>query len=201
MIDETIQSDSWFVRLREGTPAALDEVFEHFRPRLRRMVELRIDARLSGRLDPSDVLQEAFLEAARRVERYVAEPLAPLYVWLRGLAWDMLVRLQRRHLGAACRSVRRELPAHSSVLLGRQAIASSTPSQKLIDEEIRRRVHASLESLDAIDREVLFMRHFEEMGNGEVARALGISDSAASMRYGRALYRLREVLLGGRETP
>jgi RNA polymerase sigma-70 factor (ECF subfamily) len=162
------------------------------------MVQLRLDHRLAGRLDPSDVVQEAYLDASRRVADYVRHPRVPLYVWLRGLLWDRLLMSERRHLGAKCRSVRRELPADDSVMLGQRLLADQTsPSQRMMIDELRRRVQDGLDRLDPMDREVLLMRHFEEMTNGEVAQALGLSDSAASMRYGRALFRLKHVLISG----
>jgi RNA polymerase sigma-70 factor (ECF subfamily) len=184
-------------RVRDGDREALAELFAYYQPRLRQMVRLRMDARLGQRLDPSDVLQETYLDAARQVEGYLRQPRVAFYIWLRGLARERLANLHRRHLGARCRAAGRELslPAASSLLLAKQIVdPGSRPSQALVKEELRQRVQRALGSLAAADREVLLMRHFEGLNNGEVAEAMGLTDSAATMRYGRALFRLKETL-------
>jgi RNA polymerase sigma-70 factor (ECF subfamily) len=157
-----------------------------------------MDPRLGGRVDPSDVLQEAFVDAMRQLPNYLRRPNVALYVWLRGLTSKRLLKLHRRHLRAHCRAVDREwtLPPDSSAALARQLIGSDTsPSQAMIQDELRQRVQAALARLRDDDREVILMRQFEDMSNGEVAQALNLSDAAATMRYGRALYRLKELLL------
>ncbi|MEW6743064.1 MAG: sigma-70 family RNA polymerase sigma factor [Planctomycetota bacterium] len=188
-------ASSWLPRLRRGEAGALVEMFATFRPRLRRMIELYLDPRVASRLDPSDILQDAYLEAARRAGDYAREALVDPYVWLRGLTSERVVNLHRRHLGAQRRSVQRELPLDSSVLLATRLLApQSSPSQAMMRQELQRRVQEGLARLREEDREVLVMRQFEGLSNGEVAQALGLSDSGASMRYGRALYRLKQVL-------
>lgn len=197
MIDEPFETQLCLRRLREGHAEALAELFEHYRSRLERMVQLRLDTRLVGRVDPSDVLQEAYLDAADRIEDYLREPAVTFYIWLRGLTKDRLIRLYRRHRGAKCRTVEREcvLPEASSELLGRQLMAGGTsPSKALRRKELRSGVQSALEKLGPDDREVILMRHFEDMSNGEVAQVLGLSDSASSMRYGRAVFRLKQLL-------
>jgi RNA polymerase sigma-70 factor (ECF subfamily) len=161
------------------------------------MVELRLDARVAARLDPSDVLQEVYLDMAGKIEGYLRQPKVNFYVWLRGLAWERLLKLQRRHLGAECRAVGREeaLPLDSSSALAGQCLAPGTsPSDAALKEELRHRVQLALAKLDEKDREVILMRDFEGMTNGEVAQTLGLKASTATMRYGRALYRLKEIL-------
>jgi RNA polymerase sigma-70 factor (ECF subfamily) len=161
------------------------------------MVRLRMGPTLQRRLDVSDVLQEAYLDAARKASDYVQQPKVIFYVWLRGVVQERLMILQRRHLGTKCRAATREipLPAESSALLARQLmVPGSTPSQKLIKHELQRRVQHALSELDADDREVILMRHFEGMSNVEVAQSLGIGESGSTMRYGRALRRLKETL-------
>jgi len=198
MNHETPRSTLWLRRLGEGEPRALGHLFDLYRPRLRRMVEVRLDSRLAGRVDPSDVLQDAYLEATRKVKHYLENPSVAFYVWLRGIMWERLVMLERRHLGAECRAVAREcrLPADSSVALGHQLLGPrTTPSQGLMREEVRRRVQAMLEQLDPEDREVILLRHFEGLTNGEVAQTVGLTESGASRRYGRALFRLKQMLL------
>lgn len=194
-IDET---NSWLARLQQGQADALAELFEHHRPRLRRMVQMRMDPRAAGRVDPSDVLQEAYLDAAEGVQRYAENPTVSSYVWLRGLTWERLMRILRRHLGAKCRTAQREcpLPSESSIFLAKQLLAGqSTPSKALRREELQHRVQGALQALDAVDREVILMRHFEDMSNREIAEALQLSDSGASMRYGRAVFRLKQLLM------
>jgi RNA polymerase sigma-70 factor (ECF subfamily) len=162
------------------------------------MVRLRMDARLAARIDVSDVLQDAYLDAARQLQGYLRQPQVAIYVWLRGLTWERLLNLQRQHLGAQCRAVAREvpLPAESSALVAKALLARGpSPSQVVLQEELRRRLQRALEQLEPPDREVILMRHYEEMSNGEVAQALGLSASGATMRYGRALFRLKEILL------
>jgi RNA polymerase sigma-70 factor (ECF subfamily) len=197
MNSETPETMAWLCALRGGKPAALAELYEHYRPRLRQMVRLRMDPRLAARVDPSDVLQEAFVDAARQVSNYLKDPQVVFYVWLRGLAWKRLLKLQREHLGAQRRAVSREvaLPGNSSIRLGQQLLAQgSSPSKAMMQRELQQRVRHAMAGLPPEDREVILLRKFEAMSNIEVAQALGLSEAAASMRYGRAIYRLKEVL-------
>jgi RNA polymerase sigma-70 factor (ECF subfamily) len=197
-IDDSSQTSVLLQRLRSGDRDALVALFDYYRPRLRQMLRLRMDARVAARFDASDVLQDAYLDAARQIEGYLQHPQVDIYVWLRELAWERLLSLQRRHLGAKCRAVERDvpLPAESSALLAKALLAQGpSPRQAVLQEELRRRLQRALEKLKPPDREVILMRHYEEMSNGEVAQALGLSASAATMRYGRALFRLKEILL------
>jgi RNA polymerase sigma-70 factor (ECF subfamily) len=134
-------------RVRAGDTAAQAELFEAYRLRLRRMVDLRLDGRVAARLDPSDVLQEVYLDVAGQMEAYLRQPRVDFYVWLRGLAWERLLKLHRRHLGAKCRSIGREqaLPLDSSAALAGQFLARGvSPSEALLKEELRRRVQQAL---------------------------------------------------------
>jgi RNA polymerase sigma-70 factor (ECF subfamily) len=199
MNDEPSQTTGLLERLRAGDRAALADLFDYYRSRLQKMVRLRMDTRLAGRLDASDVLQEAFLDADRQVQGYLRQPRVAFYVWLRGLAWERMLNLQRQHLGAQCRAVGRELslPAESSALLARSLLARGpSPSEALLQEELRQRLQRALSKLEPDDRDVILMRHYENMTNGEVAQALGLGDSGATMRYGRALFRLKEIRVG-----
>ena len=198
MNDELPEMKAWLDRLREGDQEALAALFSHCTPRLRQMLRLRMDSRLATRLDVSDVLQEAYLDAARQLPNFLHQSQVAFYVWLRGLTWQRLLKLQRRHLGAQRRAVQREqpLPMESSALLAAQLLAQGTsPSQALLQDELRQRVQRALAKLEPDDRDVILMRDFEDLSNGEVAQALGLSASAATMRYGRALYRLKEILV------
>lgn len=189
-------------RLRAGDREAFNEVFTRHRGRLRRMVEMRMDWRLQARLDASDVLQEAFLEAALRMNDYLREPTLPLFLWLRLIVGERLTRLHRQHLGTKMRDAGREvslyrepLPAASSMALAAQLLGKQTsPSQAALRAERMLRLQDALNTLDPIDREVLSLRHFEELTRAETAKILGIEESAAAKRYVRALKRLKDIL-------
>jgi RNA polymerase sigma-70 factor (ECF subfamily) len=189
-------------RLAAGDSGAAAELFAAHRDRLRLMVSLRLDRRLQGRLDPSDVLQEAYLDVARRAPEYAANPTMPPYLWLRWLTGQRLIQLHRHHLGAQMRDAAQEvslyrgaLPQASSVSLAQQLMGRLTaPSVAAARAEMQVRVQEALNAMDAMDREVLTLRHFEMLTNEETAAVLGIRKSAASNRYVRALRRLKEVL-------
>ena len=187
-------------RVRRGDDRAIEELLARHRPALLRFVGLRLDARLSPRLDPSDVVQEAQLEVVRHIRDYLRREPMPFWLWLHRTTYQNLIRLRRTHRNAARRSVDREvaLPDASSILLARKLFADHPwPGQQLVDEEIRRRVHEALARLDEIDREVLQLRAFEGLENDEVAQVLGLEPGTASKRYGRALLRLRRALAAG----
>lgn len=198
MVDECVEENSSLRRLRDGNLDALAELFGFFRPRLRQMIRLRMQGPLEARVDPSDVLQETFLDASRRISEYLAEPKVSPFVWFRGLTLDRLKKIQREHLGTQCRAVGRELrlPKQSSVLAAFHLIANGpSPSNALLEVEMKERVKLALAAVKEEDREILLMRHFEGMSNREVAETLGLSVSGATMRHGRALFRLKEVLM------
>jgi RNA polymerase sigma-70 factor, ECF subfamily len=184
-------------RLREGEAQALDELFARHRAYVNQLAELHLDPRLRRRVDPSDVVQEVQLEALRRMEDYLRQPPMPFRLWVRQLAHDRMLMMRRYHLGAARRAMGREvaLPERSSLVLARQLLASgSTPSQRLDQEELGRRVHQAVSQLPAMDREVLLMRTFEGLSFEEVAWMLKIDAAAARKRHGRALLRLGKIL-------
>lgn len=190
--------------LRADDLRGLGNAFARHRDRLRRMVQLRLDRRLQGRVDPSDVLQDAYLEAARRLPAYAARPSMPLFLWLRFLTAQRLLQLHRLHLGTRMRDAglevslhRGALPQADSASLAAQLLGRLTsPSQAALRAELQLKLQDLLNSLDPIDREILTLRHFEELSNGEAATVLGLSKAAASNRYVRALGRLREALAG-----
>jgi len=153
---------------------------------------------MRGRVDPSDVVQEAQLEASRRLADYLQQPPLPFRLWLRQLAYDKLLMLRRQHVGAARRAVEREvaLPDRSSVLLAQQLLAAgSTPSQQVIKREFVRRVREAVSQLPDGDREVLVLRNLEGLSNKESAQVLNMDPATTSRRYGRAVLRLREILV------
>jgi RNA polymerase sigma-70 factor (ECF subfamily) len=184
-------------------PESWSRLLERHRARLRRLVALRLDPRLQGRVDPSDVIQEAYLDAARRIPEYEREPeRMPFYLWLRFLVGQRILDLHRRHLGAQTRAVGREvslyrgpMPEASSAAIAAQLIGQLTsPSQAAIRAEQKLRLQAALNQMDPIDREVLVLRHYEQLTNSEAALVLGLDKSAASKRYARALIRLKDLL-------
>ncbi len=201
--DEPEATRELFRGLEAGDTRSIAELFAYYRPQLAQMLRIRMPAAISARLDPSDVLQEVYLDMTRQIRSYVGNRKVTFYVWLRTLTWERLAKLQRRHLQAQRRTVFREitLPLESSVDLACQLIArQSSPSQAFLRNELRRRVQSAIAALQDDDREVILMRDFEGMANHEVAQVLGISDSGATRRYGRAIFRLKQVLDTGSAT-
>ncbi len=191
-------------RAAAGEKAATARLLEMHRDRLRRMVEIRLDHRLRARIDASDVLQDVNLEAMRRLPRYLEERPMPLFLWLRFLTGQRLMKLHRDHLRTGRRDPRREAadvpwfaPSSVDCLAARLADGGESPSQAAAHEEHRRLLERGLEQLDPADREIISLRHYEQLSNVEVARELGLETSAASKRYLRAIRRLREILDGG----
>jgi len=187
-------------RAAAGDTAAVAELFSRYRKRLKRMVRLRLSRHLQGRLDDSDILQEALLEAAKRLPEYLRDQPLPFFLWLRHITGEKLIDAHRRHLGAKMRDAAQEvslhrgaMPAASSASLAAQLLGRLTsPSQAAVKAEARLRVQEVLNGMDPLDREVLALRHFEQLNNGEVAATLGINESTASSRYLRALKRLKD---------
>lgn len=202
MLDDADNVDQLDSRLRDGDEQALAELFTMHRERLRRMVEFRMDRRLQGRVDASDIVQEAYIDASQRVRHYARKPEMSSFVWLRQIATQRLIDVHRRHLDAQMRDARQEVSIHRGDLAGTTSASIAaelagqfaSPSQLAIHAELLDQLEDALESMDPIDREVLALRHFEELTNNEVAQVLDITKSAASNRYVRALGRLKSVL-------
>lgn len=188
--------------VEKGDRQALDRILSRHRPRLRRMVDLRLHQRVRGRIDASDVVQDSLLEASRRLAEYLRDPPMPFFLWLRFLTRQRLVALHRHHLGTKARDPRREVslyggatPEASTEALAAQLLGHrNTPSEEVARVEMQLRLQDALNGMDPIDREVLALRHFEQLGNAEAAREMGIGEAAASKRYVRALYKLRGIL-------
>jgi RNA polymerase sigma-70 factor, ECF subfamily len=195
-IDELIQLAA------QGNEPAISTLLSRYRERLTKMVQLRLDRRLFGRVDASDVVQEATIEAARRLREYAEKLPMDFYLWLRQLAGQKLIDAHRHHLGAEKRDAgqevslyRKAMPEATSAALASQLLGRlTTPSQAVQRAELQLRVQEALNNLDPVDREVLVLRHFEHLSNSETAAVLGISKSAASKRFIVALRRLKEVL-------
>jgi RNA polymerase sigma-70 factor (ECF subfamily) len=205
-IDDPSEVGRLLNRAAAGDPDAWRALFDRDRPRLRRMVALRMDRRLQGRIDPSDVIQDAHIEAMTRLPEYLRLPDMPFFLWLRLIVGQRLTLLHRRHLGAHARDAGREiglyggaLPEATSAALAARLLGHLTqPSEAAVRAERKIRIQTALNEMDQLDREVLALRHFEQLSNGEVAQALGLSKSTASKRYIRALQRLKEILAAGR---
>lgn len=179
-----------------GDREALDCLLRQHRAYLRALVSLRLDPRLRARVDASDVVQEAQIEAVRRVASYLERPALPFHLWLRQIAHDRLLMVRRQHI-ATKRTVDREavLPDESSLQLAELVLAGApSPSQQLGREELVARIHLALAELSETDREILLMRTLEGLSNKDVAQVLGLDLAAASKRYGRAILRLRQLL-------
>ncbi len=202
MTKDVSQMHEILVRASQGDTSGWSELLAQHRERLRRMVELRMDRRLQGRIDASDVIQEAYLEAWTRLAEYLRAPTMPFFLWLRLLTAQRLVTLHRKHLGVQMRDPAMEvslyqggLPQTSSAALAAQLLGQDTrPSEAAIRREMQVHLQEALNSMDAIDREVLALRHFEQLSRSEIAQLLQIRDSAVSKRYIRALKRLKEML-------
>jgi RNA polymerase sigma-70 factor (ECF subfamily) len=204
MAENSDETDRLLAGAAQGHQADWGQLLERHRTRLRRMLALRLDQRLQGRVDPSDVIQEAFLEATQRLQEYLRQPEMPFYLWLRFLAGQRLLIVHRRHLGAQQRDAGREVSlycgampeASSAALAARLMGRECRPSEVAVRAEIKLRLQEALNAMDPLDREILALRHFEQLGNADTARVLGIQESAASKRYVRALKKLKDILAG-----
>ena len=185
-----------------GDPHALGELLTQYEDRLLRAVTFRMDRRLRGRVDPTDIVQEAYVEATTRFETYARQPEMPFFLWLRFLTMQKLLQVHREHFGVKARDVEREVsiydvysPQATSAVLAAQLLGKHTsPSQAAVRGEIQHQLEQMLNVMEPIDREVLALRHFEQLSNAEAARVLDINESAASSRYVRAIRRLKQLL-------
>src|SRR5262245_17108385 len=190
--------------LRQGLddPQVLGRIWERHANRLLRVVRLRLDRRLQGRIDPADVLQETFLDVRARLPEYLNQPDMPVFLWLRFLTGQRLQLIHRHHLGAQMRDAGREVSLHrgampqaTSISLAEQLLGRFTSVTQAVQRaEMQLILQDAINAMDPIDREILALRHFEELSNEETAQVLGIKASAASSRHVRALKRLRDVL-------
>jgi RNA polymerase sigma-70 factor, ECF subfamily len=190
------------VRVAEnGDTASLQTLFKFFEERLRRLIALRVDYRILRRVDVDDVLQEVYLQASLHLKNYLTLSEVPFFAWLRGIAVNVLLELQRRHLGTQKRDARREIPltsssleASSSVLSWQLVDCGTSPSNAAMREEAKMQLEDIINQLSSADKEIVALRHYEQLSPEETAAVLDISKKAAGMRYLRALKRLRELL-------
>ncbi len=204
MCDTTDHSQMLVSRLTAGDETALAEFFSLFHDRLVAMVRIRTDPRLHGRVDPEDVLQDSYVDAAARIDHFPRMECGSPYVWIRAVVAQTLINVHRRHLGAKARDAGREVSIHvgcfpgtASVSIARLLAGNLTsPSRAVIRAELADKLTVAIENMNEKDREVLVLRHFEEMTNSETAQVLGIEQKAASIRYVRAVRRLKQILSG-----
>src|SRR3954470_24527540 len=205
MAEPAPPTDDELIRLAAaGDGGARAELFGRYRKRLKQMVRLRLDRRLQGRVDPSDALQEAYIDAPEEMPPCLKKPEMGFFLWLRLVTGQRLARVHRQHLGAAMRDAGREVSLHrgampqaSTASLAAQLLGHVTSASRAVARaEVRVQLQQALNGMDPIDREVIALRHFEELTNAETARVLDLTAQAASKRYVRALKRLQEILEG-----
>ncbi len=196
------ETDRLLEEARRGEATAVERLLTAHREPLRRLIGVRLDPALAARVDASDIVQDVLIEAHRRLPDYLKNPAMPFPLWLRHIAKDHIIDAHRRHRQAQRRSLDREQPIvpavladHSSYELAGQLVDPElTPATEAIRRELQRRLDAAITELDEDDREIILLRHREQLSNQDVAAALGLSEAAASMRYLRAVRRLRAVL-------
>lgn len=190
------------VNVRGGESLAVEQLMDRHRNSLRRMIQLRLDQRLMQRMDVSDVIQDVLMEANRRLTDYLANPVIPFHLWIRQIAKDRIIDAHRRHRVSAKRSIDREQPQpgkgpmdQSTMELANQFRDQAlTPAAAATQRELAEQIESAVQLLRENDREIILMRHYEQLNNQEIAQSLGLTEPAASMRYLRALKRLREVI-------
>ncbi len=190
--------------VRGGQAVAVEELMDRHRNSLRRMIQLRLDQRLMQRMDVSDVIQDVLIEANRRLSDYLKNPVIPFHLWIRQIAKDRIIDAHRRHRVSAKRSIDREQPQpgkgpfdQSTIELANQFRDQAlTPAAAATQRELASQIESAVQLLRDNDREIILMRHYEQLDNQEIAQSLGLTEPAASMRYLRALKRLREIIEG-----
>lgn len=196
------QTETLLVAARDGDSGAINRLLEKHRGPVRRLVEMRLDRKVQQRVDVSDVVQDVMLEANGRLQKYLDDPVMAFHLWLRQIAWDRIIDTYRRHRVSAKRNMDREQPMiapggsdDSTMDLAVQLCdPEMTPAAAATARELATRVEAVIQQLDEQDRDVILMRHYEHLSNVEIAKVLGLHPPAASMRYLRAIRRLRELM-------
>ncbi len=188
-------------RAQAGDEQALADLFNSYKERLSRMIRLRLDQRVKSRIDEDDVLQDVFIELTRRLREYSQATELPFFLWLRLTTGEILIDLHRKHLGAEMRTVHRELRIHRKVpnastffLASKLAGQFTSVDRNLIREEVLQKLENAINQMDEGDREVLAMRHFEELSADDIAITLGLTRSGVLKRLTRSLRKLREAI-------
>jgi RNA polymerase sigma-70 factor (ECF subfamily) len=203
------RTDRLLADAKTDDDGAVDRLLGEFRDPLRRMVDLRLDPTLARRIDASDIVQDVMIEASQRLRDYLKKPDMPFHLWLRHLAQDRIIDAHRRHRGAQRRSIDREQtiakPAwaddSSASLVSQLVDTERTPATEAIRAELERKLTAAVNQLPDGDRDMILMRHTEQLSNQDVAKALGLTEAAASMRYLRSLRRLKQILVPDEPKP
>lgn len=203
------RTDRLLADAKTDDDGAVDRLLGEFRDPLRRMVDLRLDPALARRIDASDIVQDVMIEASQRLRDYLKKPDMPFHLWLRHLAQDRIIDAHRRHRGAQRRSIDREQaiakPAwaddSSASLVSQLVDTERTPATEAIRAELERKLTAAVNQLPDGDRDMILMRHTEQLSNQDVAKALGLTEAAASMRYLRSLRRLKQILVPDEPKP
>jgi RNA polymerase sigma-70 factor, ECF subfamily len=203
---DAIETQRLLEQVERADPSAIDALWERHRPALRRMIDARLDRALGRRVDASDVVQDVLLRASQRLGDYLRDPRMPFHLWLRQIARDHVIDAHRRHRGVEKRNLDRERSAAERGGGGAFGDRSSldlaadlkdpalTPAAEALRDELRRRFRDAIDLLDDADREIILLRHFEQLANSEAAQVLGLSEAATGMRHLRALRRLRGIL-------
>jgi RNA polymerase sigma-70 factor (ECF subfamily) len=205
MWPESKKTEELLAQARGGDDDAVNQLIDRHRDALRHLVRMRLDKKIQRRVDVSDIVQDVLIEANRRLQDYLKNPAMPFHLWVRHIARDRIIDAHRRHRGSAKRSVDREqvmavpggMDKSSIVLAAQLADGGKSPSAITIEKELARQVEKAITGLEELDAEVIVMRHYEQLTNQEIAQALGLSEPAASMRYLRAVRRLRELMQSG----
>jgi RNA polymerase sigma-70 factor (ECF subfamily) len=201
-LSNTPEMQSLLDQARQGDPAAVERLLTEQRAPLRRLIALRLDPALAARVDASDIVQDVLLEVSHRLADYLRDPSMPFHLWLRHIARDHIIDAHRRHRKGRRRSLDREQPLRVAGLNDRSSIELAaqlsdqelTPASAAIRQELQEQLQTALAALDEDDREIIVMRHVEQLSNQEVAAVLSLTEAAASMRYLRAVRRLRSLL-------
>lgn len=202
MWPEKIQTEQLIIQAKGGDVSAVNQLMDRHRNSLRQLVRMRLDQKIQKRIDVSDVVQDVLVEANRRLQRYLNDPIMPFHLWLRQIAKDRIIDAHRRHRVSAKRSVDREQQMvaprgydqssiHLASVLGDSKL---TPAAAALQQEMARKVEAAIAQLDEKDCEIIVMRHYEHLTNQEIGQILELTEPAASMRYLRAIRRLKTVL-------
>ena len=202
MWPEKLETQQLIAQAQEGDASAINQLMDRHRNSLRQLIRMRLDHKIQKRVDVSDVVQDVLIEANRRLQRYLADPMMPFHLWLRQIAKDRIIDAHRRHRVSAKRSVDREQQMvaprgydqssiHLASILGDSRL---TPAAAALQKEMARTVEGAIARLEEKDCEIIVMRHYEQLTNQEIGQLLGLTEPAASMRYLRAIRRLKLVL-------
>jgi len=207
MWPEAFPTEQLIAQAKKGDSSAVNLLMERHRNSIRQLIRMRLDKKIQNRIDVSDVLQDVLVEANRRLQNYLADPIMPFHLWLRQIAKDRIIDAHRRHRVSARRSVDREqslavpqgYDKSSIELAGLLADSGLTPAAAVMQSEMAKRVERAITELDEKDCEIIVMRHYEHLSNQEIGQVLNLSEPAASMRYLRAIRRLKQILQKGND--